>query len=809
MSFPERKPDASAWKVCDLNVDLGKEYDAALYQQLPFLKVFGDVVRVPEDFAKTIGGYKKPSGGYLRHIQIIARRLEIADNKGRVRINPPAEGDLVSTVSLLLGEIVSGRFQIDKINYDSSDKQSVGDSADAAAAGINDDLCYMRYSSESKDGQLGKRALGVGETLLQPGEPLHELFTESYARAASLTGEPIPADAESWVSARQIFDWLARWTKYPSEGKIGQSEIAFFAESLTRVLPSLSSGNSTVYAIPPRPSRAYLDDLKTQVEQARQIEASLVAARNKSDLKGTFNHFVTTLTGRDTEDLRELDVLILAATRRVESANASVWEAADKITDLQLEAKLNEIKYQTERAVQAIWDTVTAVWQVVYGLYQVVTGVADGLAAFRAAGALRTVGQIPTLMRNFLGGVAASDEGLKSKAFYVVYTVGYLPYSEMYHAWNSVDKDSRASLIGGIKSGVPSLLTGGGKLNSLYLKDKPDVKDLNAIASLVSDATQAFGVVKAKAAWDTFQVDMEKRLDPVIAADNSDVSKAARELKATLNKLIIGGKLLAEQQATLTLANRELGTLILRKSTIRRSQALFNELKDKLGTDEERNELLIRAANAKLLELKQSFFAKTWEYKAAYFYECGRWPKQAAMIPQDATAFGSIYSKLDTESKSAPKRNSLDVTIVIDDQEVLTKLRETGEAPFVISFKDAKLSNYQMIRLRELVPVIEGVKSKQPGKGHTISLTSAANYWDRINDEVRHWQGRPSSVSFTYDADGSIESQPYPFDQSGEAMPSPFTEWTVKLGKAADLDLTGVSKLSLKLIKADAVPGAR
>ena len=199
MSFPERKPDASAWKVCDLNVDLGKEYDAALYQQLPFLKVFGDVVRVPEDFAKTIGGYKKPSGGYLRHIQIIARRLEIADNKGRVRINPPAEGDLVSTVSLLLGEIVSGRFQIDKINYDSSDKQSVGDSADAAAAGINDDLCYMRYSSESKDGQLGKRALGVGETLLQPGEPLHELFTESYARAASLTGEPIPADAESWV----------------------------------------------------------------------------------------------------------------------------------------------------------------------------------------------------------------------------------------------------------------------------------------------------------------------------------------------------------------------------------------------------------------------------------------------------------------------------------------------------------------------------------------------------------------------------------------------------------------------------------
>jgi hypothetical protein len=40
-------------------------------------------------------------------------------------------------------------------------------------------------------------------------------------------------------------------------------------------------------------------------------------------------------------------------------------------------------------------------------------------------------------------------------------------------------------------------------------------------------------------------------------------------------------------------------------------------------------------------------------------------------------------------------------------------------------------------------------------------------------------------------------------------MPSPFTEWTVKLGKAADLDLTGVSKLSLKLIKADAVPGAR
>lgn len=807
MSFPERKPDASQWKVCDLTADLATEYDAALAQGLPFLKIFADVVSIPEDFARTIGGYQKTPGSYIQHIQIIARRMEVGGGLARLRINPPREDGGLTGVSLLVGEI-AGKLQIDKVNYDGAGASSVGHSVDAPVTGETEDLYYTRYDSRGRDGQLVKTLRPIELMLLQPGEDLHKLFTASYAHAAGLAGAPAPpADPEKGKLARQIFDWLARWTKYPGHGVAGQSEIAFFAEALTRVLPVLDRG-TTVYFIPPRPSADLIGGLKTQFGQAAQMEARIAEAKGRKDLKDTFGQFVATLSGRDMEDLRELDILIVAAGERVKSADKAVTEAAQTIRDLQLDAKIAEIKLKTEKEVQAIWNSVKAVAQIVYGLYQLVTGVGSGLLTAHAAGAVKAVGQIPTTMQFLLRVTAASSDGLKDKAFQVIYTLGYLPYHDMYRAWQSIDKDARDAIIGGIKNGVPSLMSGGGKLNSLYLKDRPDEKDLNAIAALVSDATRAFDAAKSKAAWDTFQIDLEKKLDPEIAAeDQAEVSKAAKELKATLKKMVVAGKLLAEQQSLLAMANRELGTLILRRSTLKGSRALFDKLAENLRTDEQMSDLLLRTGEARVLELKQLFFAKTWEYKAAYFHEWARWPREIARIPADATELGLIYSKLDSDS-NADAANSLvinAVKIVIDDEDVLEKFRNTGESSFVIDFQNRDLSHYQIIRLRALIPSIGGVKSKATSgaQGYRISLTSGGFYLDPFNGEELRWQGRPCSVSYTYNADGTVKD--YPASPFGGERPSPFTEWTVKVENAGELDLTEVRELRLEL-QANALP---
>lgn len=801
MSFPERSPDASQWKVCDLTVDLETEYDAALAQGLPFIKIFADVVTIPKDFSRTIGGFGKTPGGYVRHIQVIARRMEMVGSRAKLRINAPREEEGPSSVGLLVGEM-AGTLQIDKVNYDAAGLSSVGDQVEAPTTGEAADLCYTRYSSATRDGQLVKVNRQIEFALLQSGGPLHGLFTASYAHAAARTGAPTQAsDAAQWRRARQMFDWLARWTKYPGHGEEGRSDIALFAEALTRVLPTVSDGNKLIYAIPLRPSATILKELRTQFDLARQMEANLAAAANSKDLKATFGEFVATLSARDKEDLNELDFLILAAGERVRGANGAVDEAAEKIKDLQLESKLAEIRLNSERETQAIWDTVKSVFQIVYGLYQLVTGIGSGLLAANATGAVKAVGQIPTTMQFFFKVAGASSESLGQRAFQVAYTLGYLPFSEMNQAWNTIDKATRKALINGIKNGVPSLMEGAGKLNSLYLKDRPDEKDLNAIASLVSDATQAFDAAKSKATWETFQVDLEKALDPEIASDKGEVGKAAMGLKAALKKLVIAGQLLAQQQSMLAVANRELGTLILRRSTLKSSRALFEKLALNLSSDKAMGSLLVRTATARLVELKQSFFAKTWEYKAAYFHEWGRWPKQRAVIPADATEFGLVYSRLEDES-TADAAGSIAVNAVrieIDDLETLRKLRDSGQASFMIDLQQQDLAAYQMIRLKELLPTITGVTSKATGAAapYSISLISAPFYQDAVDGHVLQSQGRSCSVCYSYHADGTLQDGPtFPF---GGVNPSPFTEWTVKVGNPEALDLTGVKRLRLDL----------
>jgi len=465
---------------------------------------------------------------------------------------------------------------------------------------------------------------------------------------------------------------------------------------------------------------------------------------------------------RDGIDLAELDTRIEDARTRLKKAVEAVARAGKEMEDqkfanefsesnLQLQLKLDTI----DKLVSAAFELTTAVAQIGIGIaIFAATGTPASLAAANPADLVKKVAAWP-------------DAGKLEKTFGMLKAMygGWIPH--MIKSIAALDKDARDALVNSFKiafEGMQKFYQGAKALG------EAGILNPEQIGALVNTATNSMDPVETKAAWDVFLVDATTRFVGIEKGKYATaVHKAAADYRAGLQKLVIYGRLLADQQANMAQCVREVGTLVLRKESITKKRAELASLEQNLGD---------QAAAKKALEAENN---------------------DRATIPANSTQMDDLYLAMDKEKITPAKewvlRGDLKETLEFNEVSILKNLRDHGSAKIEIDLENSKLKHYDLVRIAKMEVRLEGVT---PSVRDDISLTLASerSLMDRSQDKSVSFDGEPVVLKFTYGAKWNPKYE----ENFTEVQPTPFSIWTLRIDNRDAQALDGLSAVHLTIV---------
>ena len=529
----------SAREKMDIIVDLKVAIEEAIAKKVDALSIFADVVRIPHDFK---GGLREP----LHVLRVVARRLEVEGGEPVVLdLKDEPQRTAATQAQFLVGEMI-GELQIRS--------RSPKKPKPAEALHISEGLDFEAYVVEKTEGDVSlvRFTPRLPLNLLDKNKPLHHLLKSSFELAAGLLEEALPEPSKLEL-ARSILKWLIRWSTYPNTDLISLFQAA---DALERVLPApVPAGSpSLVHRIPNETRARYLEMASKQLASAKDSD---IKAR-LDGLSGQISQVAQQVVGawrtRDGIDLAELDTRIEDARTRLKKAVEAVARAGKEMEDqkfanefsesnLQLQLKLDTI----DKLVSAAFELTTAVAQIGIGIAVfAATGTPASLAAANPADLVKKVAAWP-------------DAGKLEKTFGMLKAMygGWIPH--MIKSIAALDKDARDALVNSFKiafEGMQKFYQGAKALG------EAGILNPEQIGALVNTATNSMDPVETKAAWDVFLVDATTRFVGIEKGKYATaVHKAAADYRAGLQKLVIYGRLLADQQANMAQCVREVGTL--------------------------------------------------------------------------------------------------------------------------------------------------------------------------------------------------------------------------------------------------------
>jgi hypothetical protein len=762
------------WEATDLVVDLDAAFKKALDNQAEGLQVFADRVLVPKGFARTLGD--RPY-----RLTVIARHMEAEDDSAVLRLKDSGR-DAETRARLLLGGL-SGRLKVSPSDG--------GTGAQSTEVTPSPDLRYAAFALRKPDGPPEGRATLVPEAtaiqleLLDEGKPLHRLLTASYRLAVELIGEG-RRDTAGLRLARSILVWLSRWATYPSVDLIPVFEAA---HSLLRTLPSPhDTGHLLTYSVPARTPAGYLARARDQKELAALYENSLKFDSLGADLRTVTAQVITSWSRRDGTDLVELDERIKRGAERVEKAQEAVQEAARDLDQQKFYLNLDQNDLELQSKLDQIDKIVSATFEVASGVLQLGIGVASacfGNPTAMASG-VRALNPVPLFqMVKNANHASTLEKGLKT--FLAWEFAGLIPgYLKNFQ---DLDPKHREAFVDAVKTAFTNIAALTKSVTALVNSARGSQPETGVnkteVGALVSKMATATDPNRAKADWDSFLADVRHPLDKIVNDPKAagGVKDAAGKYRATVEKIAIYGRLMAEQQAVLAEAVCELGNLLLRKAAVAEKRSELERLTSTLQDDQARLDRLQQQAAIRLRDVGQAFAATMEGFRSACFYESLGWPAVVTSLPGNARemqeACGKMAEALTEVDRVAKSRGQIkSTTIEFDGKDILDGLRKTGEAKIEIRVGHAReFKDYDLVRIESLRPWLVGATTKDGKTPIHVKLSSAALFSDRRSDDTVDFSGQPCTITFKYGAD----NKPVFEDSFQEIQPTPFSTWTVRI----------------------------
>jgi hypothetical protein len=237
---------------------------------------------------------------------------------------------------------------------------------------------------------------------------------------------------------------------------------------------------------------------------------------------------------------------------------------------------------------------------------------------------------------------------------------------------------------------------------------------------------------------------------------------------------------------------------LIRKAAIQQKQEALEALQKTLTNKDEASETLSRLRDGRLYELRQSFFAALYRFRAAHFYKNLQLPAKmpAFVLPTSAAEMNEMLTAIDNAEQEVDSLTVGDFTIVktiskSDNPDFFANLETQKEAKFKIALDEAGFANNHLVRLNRVHTWLLGA-AKTP---ISLELVSGTEFQDRLpNKKTFVFSGQPVSIGFKYEGDTKI------FDPLLKGVcPTPFADWTLRV-YTPDLNLAEVTQVKIEMI---------
>lgn len=299
----------------------------------------------------------------------------------------------------------------------------------------------------------------------------------------------------------------------------------------------------------------------------------------------------------------------------------------------------------------------------------------------------------------------------------------------------------------------------------------------------------------------------------------------AEELKLAVDAVAIYGQALAAAQVAAISAGQQYAAVSWQMQLAQQQQQTLAAYVSSLEQGEAPTVAMMQGFYQRYVDAKSSLFAAVQSYRASYFY----WALEpshtnVAIIDDVADLDAGLKDltaiKLDfadaLEHFSPPPQKLASKYVVIDDPDVIAKLRKDASATWPVGLDAGTFDGFDRVRLSRVRVWLEGAK---PGSSSHVNVmvATAGTYLDRLDDIHYQFMSKPLARAFAYRVSatrkgtsdwefddgtyGSIEVDGVVDQEVSYAYfePTPFAAWTISLtAHNPGLDLSGLTKVTME-----------
>jgi len=635
-----------------------------------------------------------------------------------------------------------------------------------------------------RDGKRVSRPTPVPVGLLAKGQPLHALLAASFQFCAGAIAT-MDGDRERLALVHEVLGWIKGWAGLQDD----VAQLARLADRLKAVLPAYVD-DQLVIPVPGKPARAYLELAKSRMELAKAIELDGKFLDQAGSFRDVARDFAQANIQRDSHDIAMVCREIEELQERHEVLNASLEHAVRMVEEQRFDAEIKKIELDGQIALDRVDKIVKASFDLAIG----VISLGVSIAAICVG-----VPPDPTaLVAKERKGVEGLFEAVKKtqnlgshlqnlKALYA------LPFTFLWKSDSRMKKNfvdlAKAGLQ--IKAAAGTLLGGSGGL-----KDTAAIEEtLNASLRVLA---QQPGPLEAKAAWDALEAEAINQLDKVINDSNTagNIKSAATAYKTAVQKMAIQGRLMAEHKASIQANNREIAARALQRCSQIRKQQELESLQDRIADRQSLDAHIRREIRLRFESASRSFFAASFGFRRAQYYESYMIANSTPMIVDQAARMANIYNTMVTDHSDATnqldrRRISFDRPILRQDRQLLEEL--VAGRPVILSIdpREMALDSYSGIRVSDMQVWLD---HDEPVDARiVIELVSGTSFRDPGHDGGHVFSGSPVRIPFEYQGDKVMLHK----SLTG-VQPTPFTDWMVKLTPHENITLPQSLRIELR-----------
>jgi len=638
------------------------------------------------------------------------------------------------------------------------------------------------------------------------GEPLRLALVTIFQVATLLSTENLE------LSMSQF-----RWVWSLTEGSIETRDLAAQANSMAMTMLSIKSAGKDALLVPQLELSIYSNKAQNFMDLLRDRQTQWENFQSRLIEGGHWGDAARDAIATQQEQHILADKLVIQAEKTHQQAiNARVIAVGNIIAENEL---IEERKIDFDRGIKE-WEkkqTITEVLNLVKGVVQIIAQIgamAAGVPPMAIPSAGKTANGFRQSAANIVSSAMSFAEKTVEKEKQELRSDGtaIAPSDQNEQLNFEQTQKERKKGESGAKEGLK--LAGKGaqliynavtKISGIAQRAEQMEKQSTEILDSVNHTTsQAFSsyelqgldvVTGGEQEWDLLLNAIEDTFESITELKDVEGGTAYRR---EIRRLVIYGKALSQTRLAVAKANAQLAEMkwrrIAAENSIKIAESRLNQLGDQIAHDQTFAQLVF----GRILDAKRSVYLAMESYHRAFQYSAQvdealapPLPKITDSVDQFSLTVANISGRdLHLNALGQPPQTMERTIVCINSEELLNQLKSNKFVTWELSPDDMAFNGFRRVRFDRVRVFVEGLTSSSQIK---VKILTSGVYTDKIPDNrTRRFVSAVTRRNFVYKGD----DRTIVFDgdiarryENDFFVPTPFTIWTLTIGRQDDQDI--------------------